>query len=229
MTKYLIVLTITAIAFLLPHSSPTLVQAQTPQTNEILSAPQPIHTTSRFETKLITKVEKIEKKIVIKEDSDKELDNDTVLTEGADGQKTTVLKIFYYEGTEYSQEVISTEEVASSDKVINHGTKVVWRTLNTPDGTVSYWRKLHVWATQYDSHCPGCDETTATGLRQGKGVIAVDPSAIRLGSRVYIPGYGIAVAGDTGGAIKGDIIDLGFSDAHTSGWISRFVDVYLLR
>ena len=65
-------------------------------------------------------------------------------------------------------------------------------------------------------------------MRAGKGVIAVDPKVIKLRSKVYIPGYGMAVAGDTGGAIKGNIIDLGFDDAKTAGWKARFIDIYLL-
>nr|CAA9289618.1 Cell wall-binding protein [uncultured Armatimonadetes bacterium] len=51
---------------------------------------------------------------------------------------------------------------------------------------------------------------TASGLRPGYGVVAVDPRFIPLGTRLYVDGYGYAVAGDTGGAIKGARIDLGF-------------------
>ena len=53
--------------------------------------------------------------------------------------------------------------------------------------------------------CPG---NTASGLPVGVGVIAVDPSVIPLGTRVFVPGYGPAVAADVGSAIKGNIIDL---------------------
>ena len=53
---------------------------------------------------------------------------------------------------------------------------------------------------------------TATGDIPTKGVIAVDPSVIPLHSKVYIPGYGMAVALDVGGAVKGNIIDLYFED-----------------
>ena len=49
---------------------------------------------------------------------------------------------------------------------------------------------------------------TATGTRAGHGTIAVDPRVIPLGTRVFIPNYGHAVAADTGGAIIGDRIDL---------------------
>jgi len=65
--------------------------------------------------------------------------------------------------------------------------------------------------TWYDPfHCGGSGSgRTATGIKAGYGVVAVDPKFIRLGSRLYIEGYGYAVAGDTGGAIKGNRIDLG--------------------
>jgi 3D (Asp-Asp-Asp) domain-containing protein len=51
---------------------------------------------------------------------------------------------------------------------------------------------------------------TASGLPVGKGVVAVDPSVIPLGTRLYVPGYGPAVAADVGTAIIGRIIDLWF-------------------
>ncbi len=49
---------------------------------------------------------------------------------------------------------------------------------------------------------------TATGVKPEKGVVAVDPKVIPLGTKLYITGYGKAIAGDTGGAIKGNKIDL---------------------
>jgi len=56
----------------------------------------------------------------------------------------------------------------------------------------------------------GDPNSTAIGLKAGYGVVAVDPKVIPLGTRLYIEGYGYAVAGDVGGAIKGMRIDLGF-------------------
>lgn len=96
-------------------------------------------------------------------------------------------------------------------------------------GDLDYSRKLSVFATSYDKNCPGCSGTTASGLPAGYGVIAVDPRIIPLGTKVYIPGYGVAVAGDTGGSIKGNKIDLGFDNIQSGWWSSRFVDVYILK
>lgn len=229
MEKFLGVLVVLVLALTLPKISPTpsLLQAAPAQVDPVLEAPQPIHTESRFETKLETTTKVLPRDTVYKDDPNTEIGTETTLDEGSDGKKVTVTKVSYYEGKVYSSEIVSTDTIPPQDKIVSRGTKIVWRTLDTPNGQISYWRKIRVWATQYDSHCPGCDNTTATGLPQGKGVIAVDPSVIKLGSKLYVPGYGESVAGDTGGAIKGDIIDVGFPDAHTSGWISHFVDVYL--
>ncbi len=74
-------------------------------------------------------------------------------------------------------------------------------------------RSLFVSATGYSAYDPGNSPYTAMGTPVRYGVIAVDPSVIPLGSRVYIPGYGVAVAEDTGGAIQGNRIDVAF-DSH---------------
>ncbi len=89
---------------------------------------------------------------------------------------------------------------------------------------------LHVIATAYTSSCYGCSGFTASGARAGLGIIAVDPRVIPLGTRLYIPGYGRAVAGDTGGAIVGNRVDLGFeSVASALRFGSREVTVYVVK
>lgn len=103
------------------------------------------------------------------------------------------------------------------------------QTINTPNGSLLYTKKLRVFATSYDPFCPGCSAYTATGLKAGYGVIAVDPNVIPLGTKVYVPGYGEAIAGDTGGAIKGAVIDLGFDNIISGWWSSRFTDIYILK
>ena len=69
---------------------------------------------------------------------------------------------------------------------------------------------------------------TATGLPVGYGVVAVDPSVIPLGTHMRIPGYGDAVAADTGGAVVGATIDLWFpSTAQANAWGRRTVTIVL--
>lgn len=67
---------------------------------------------------------------------------------------------------------------------------------------------------------------TATGLKAQRGIVAVDPSVIPLGTHLYVPGYGQALAADTGGAIVGDRLDLCFDTAGEAiGWGVRDVKV----
>ena len=199
-----------------------------PDPPQTLPAYQPIITESKFKEKLEEVVQELPKKIVYVDDPETEAGEEKILEEGEDGKKLKIIKITYYLDEEYDREIVSVETTPAKDKRILRGTKIVWRTLDTPEGQIQYWKKMRVYATHYDQHCPGCNEWTAIGMKAGKGVIAVDPKVIRMRSKVYIPGYGIAIAGDTGGAIKGNIIDLGFDDARTAGWTARFVDIYLL-
>jgi peptidoglycan DL-endopeptidase CwlO len=70
--------------------------------------------------------------------------------------------------------------------------------------------------------------TTATGIPAGWGVAAVDPSVIPLGTHLSIPGYGAAVAADTGGSVVGSRIDLWFPTcAQAGGWGTRSVTIAL--
>ena len=74
-------------------------------------------------------------------------------------------------------------------------------------------RALFVSASGYSAFDPGNGNRTATGTIVRRGVIAVDPSVIPLGTRVFIPGYGEAVAEDIGSGIHGNRIDVAF-DSH---------------
>src|SRR5699024_6243659 len=81
-------------------------------------------------------------------------------------------------------------------------------------------------ATAYTAKCDtGCTGITATGqnlnANPNKKVIAVDPSVIPLGSRVYVEGYGEAIAGDTGGDINGNRIDLHIPDKGSANSFGR--------
>lgn len=95
-------------------------------------------------------------------------------------------------------------------------------------------KEITVSATAYTANCEGCSGTTATGVdlkaNPDKKVIAVDPNVIPLGSKVYVEGYGYATAEDTGGAIKGNRIDVFIpSEDAAASWGNREVNVKVLN
>ncbi|MYL19335.1 LysM peptidoglycan-binding domain-containing protein [Halobacillus litoralis] len=88
---------------------------------------------------------------------------------------------------------------------------------NTNKGTSNdVVKEITAEATAYTANCTGCSGVTATGIdlnaNPNQKVIAVDPNVIPLGSKVYVEGYGTAIAGDTGGAINGNRVDLYMQD-----------------
>lgn len=86
-----------------------------------------------------------------------------------------------------------------------------------------------MYASAYLPSDGGGNGITATGMLAQHGVVAVDPNVIPLGTRLYIPGYGEAIAADTGGAIIGDAIDLcmeSYDEAIQFG--RRYVEVYVI-
>ncbi|SCX60834.1 LysM peptidoglycan-binding and 3D domain-containing protein [Lysinibacillus fusiformis] len=85
---------------------------------------------------------------------------------------------------------------------------------NAPEANKTASKEIIVEASAYTASCEGCSGITATGMNlkanPNAKVISVDPAVIPLGSKVYVEGYGEAIAGDTGGAIKGKRIDVFF-------------------
>ncbi len=166
---------------------------------------------------------------------DMEIDTRAVAQQGGRGEKDRLFKEVYENGKLVSRG-LEREWIAKppQDRIINYGTKIVVRDLTLPDGkTVQYWRTIRMLATAYTAATSGKPRShpeyglTFLGLTAGKGVVAVDPKVISLRSNVYVPGYGIAIAGDTGGKIQGRHIDLGYPENQIESWY-RWVDVYLL-
>lgn len=100
---------------------------------------------------------------------------------------------------------------------------------NSSSSASSYRQRLVMDATAYSSEDPGNGPYTAGGNRLTRGYVSVDPNVIPLGTKLYIEGYGYAVADDTGGAIVGNRIDLGM-DSHTeaNNFGRKDVVVYVL-
>lgn len=95
-------------------------------------------------------------------------------------------------------------------------------------------RTFSVESTAYTAYCTGCSGVTATGVNlkanPNAKVIAVDPSVIPLGTKVYVEGYGYAVAADTGGAINGNKIDVHFpTKSQAYNWGRKTVKVTIVN
>lgn len=95
-------------------------------------------------------------------------------------------------------------------------------------------RTMTVEATAYTANCNGCSGVTANGTdlhaNPDAKVIAVDPNVIPLGSKIWVEGYGEAIAADTGGAIKGNRIDLFIADEKEANqWGRQTVTIKILN
>lgn len=185
-------------------------------------------TDSRFSEKVRTKKTAIGFKTVYENDDSLEVGKQTVKQEGEEGLKEEDVKTIYYDRKFYSEQIIDTRIFPAKNKIIAKGTKEILKKINSESGELTTYGSLRVWATSYDKNCVGCDEWTATGKRLDKGIIAVDPKVIPLHTKMYVPGYGIGVAEDVGGAIKGNKIDLGFYQLDGS-WSARWVDIYFIK
>jgi uncharacterized protein YabE (DUF348 family) len=169
-----------------------------------------------------------------------ELGQQQILQPGLAGLAVSRIRIRYEDGTEVSRQT-ETETVVRppQDRVTVQGTKVVLKSTTVNGVNIKYWRQMQMYATTYspcNSGTGSCSSGTASGLRAGKGVVAVDPAlyAYLNGQRLYIPGYGPAVIGDIGGGYiveqntgvsRYRWIDLGYDDNNIgdmSGWITVY-------
>ena len=189
-----------------------------------------VRVTERF----LTLQEPIPFEIAWQPDPDLEIDHQHVMQDGARGILEKRIRVHYEDGHEVSRGIDGQYvAIPPTTKIFGYGAKIVVRTLNTPSGPVEYWRTIRMLATSYSANTAGTSPSspwyghTATGMLMRHGIVAVDPRVIRLRSQVYVPNYGVGLAGDTGGAIKGKRIDLGYDDDNLVLWY-RWVDVYLL-
>ncbi|MDE3089456.1 MAG: DUF348 domain-containing protein [Chloroflexota bacterium] len=189
----------------------------------------------RVKEDFITESEPIPFDTTWQPDSALEIDDRQITQVGVDGVKKRTIRINYENGREVAR-TIDKEwiEAAPVTKIINYGTKIVHREVTLPDGSiVTYWRKIRVLATSYTAASSGKARThpefgiTYLGWQAGLGIVAVDPKVINLRARMYVPGYGLATAGDTGGRIKGRRVDLGYDESDLVLWY-KWVDIYLL-
>ncbi len=182
------------------------------------------------------------------DDPDSYKGTETVITEGVSGIKLKTYKVLTYDNGEQKERTLDGEAIISEpvNKVVKRGTKdkpavQPSATASSDNGSViaghHYSKKITMEATAYTTSPEenGGYSCTALGTELRKGVVAVDPTVIPLGSKLYVVSvdgkyvYGEASAEDTGGAIKGNRIDLcypSYSDCNNFG--RRDVIVYVL-
>ena len=156
-----------------------------------------------------------------------------VQTAGQKGIRRKTIDHVLAAGREISSKLVKDEIAANPrEEVIAMGTKLPQMVVRGPATAPLIsrgGRAILMVATGYAAGTGGAGSRTATGTGVYHGVVAVDPRVIPLGTRLYIDGYGEAVAADTGGAIRGNRIDLGFgSGAEALQWGRRSVTVHFL-
>lgn len=184
----------------------------------------------------IVTVEEVEfeTKIEIIDELPNEL-KEKLVVKGVLGKKeiTTVEKL-------QGEKIIDTQK---TEKIISNPiNEVIHRTadtyIETPEGNFIYTKKITMNATAYTSGFESTGKTpshpqygiTASGMKARRGVVAVDTRVIPFGTKLYVEGYGVSIAGDTGGAIKGNKIDVYYDDLYDAIQFGRRdLDVYILE
>jgi len=173
------------------------------------------------------------------EDPEIPLGQEETIQPGLAGLAMIRTRIRYEDGVEVSrktEEQITVRE--PQQRVVAGGSQIV---LNPVGGGIpyDYWLAYDMYATVYSpcqSGISGCSYGTASGAPAGKGIVAVDYSiySYLAGMKVYIPGYGIATIGDTGGGPiietafgvpRTKWIDLGFNEGeivNMTGWVTVY-------
>ena len=140
-----------------------------------------------------------------------------VRREGSDGEHITTTAVVYIGGQESNREIIdSVVTVEPVNEILDIGTARLGALADPTAPDFHYVRRIRMEATAYTAYynCTGKHPDdpwfgiTASGRRVEHGIVAVDRNVIPLGTRLYVEGYGFAIAADVGGAIRGNKIDL---------------------
>lgn len=171
---------------------------------------------------------------VMQGDNNLEIDQQELRQRGQNGEHRKQVRVRTENGVEVKRTVEREWDARQPvPQITAYGRKLVVREMMTPSGSVQYWRTVRMYATSYSPARSGTSPDkpwygrTSAGLIAGRGVIAVDKSVVPWLSKLYVPGYGIGIAGDTGGGVRGRLIDLGFEDDTYQSW-HTWLDVYWL-
>jgi uncharacterized protein YabE (DUF348 family) len=161
--------------------------------------------------------------------ADMDIDIQKVVQFGQSGLAASRTRIRYEDGAEISRSQEAKQILQEPvSQIEGFGTRITVQTMSAPEGTVEYYRALDFYATSYypKMTSPPWYGAVACGGKWQPGYVAVDLNYVPCGTRLYIPGYGFAVAMDTA-YISGAWIDLGYPDDGYVIW-HRHVTVYFL-
>lgn len=165
-----------------------------------------------------------------------EVNQQKVIEEGQNGIQASRVRVRYEDGVEVSR---TNEEnillVAPVTRVVHYGSSVVDKTIDTPNGPITYYMSANVIATSYSPCRSGvegkCYTGTSLGIPVQKGVIGVHRAWYNMfkGTQIYVPGYGVGTIADIGYYPYSDNwIDLGYTDADYEPWYSVSLTIYFL-
>jgi uncharacterized protein YabE (DUF348 family) len=189
----------------------------------------------RVEIKQLSETEAIAFNTVVKSNSSLSNTQRKITQEGKEGQKKTTFSVTYENGKEVLRKIVS-EVVAKkpTEKIIVQGTYPTMPISRGGDA-VPYSKVIKVKSTAYSPTGGRTTAMTASGRRavrnpEGYSTIAVDPTVIPYGTKLFVQGYGFAIAADCGSAIKGNFIDVFFDTKREAlNWAVKYVNLYVLK
>lgn len=190
---------------------------------------------TRVTAEIITRQVRIAYRVEKRPDSNMDQGTTKVLRPGVEGLREQKVLVTYEDGKAVKEKVLSSKVLREPvSKLLAVGTRNPVRTLFTSRGTYRYRDCYRMLATAYEPGPRSCgkhaDGYTAIGLKARPGIVAVDPRVIPLRTKLYVEGYGPAIAGDVGSAIKGRRIDLLFETVEEAlRYGKRWVKVYILE
>ncbi len=190
----------------------------------------------KVRSKLITKQITVKPGTEYYKDKDLERGEEKLIREGKPGLVERQMKVVYEDGKVVDRYNISEKTIHPVvNAVVARGIRNVVRTLTTSRGSFRYVEVKNMVATAYYPGPESCGKYAAigqtyTGKKAGFGLVAVDPRVIKLGTQLYIEGYGRAEAADIGGAIKGNRIDLCYETYREAAMYGKKkIKVYILE
>jgi 3D (Asp-Asp-Asp) domain-containing protein len=180
----------------------------------------------RIETAITTETEPLPYAQIARPDGSLPRGISRVLQPGRPGARVRQIATTRADGVVIDRQVVAMTVVQPQDRIVQIGTRRVFASRGPFAGKEILLMEATAYAP-WDG--PGTNDITSIGMKAGYGVVAVDPTVIPYRTELFIEGYGRAIAGDTGGAIVGHRIDLGYNTVREAlAFGRRMVKVYIL-